>query len=678
MVHQSLYLRYRPARFGEIIGQEHVVAALRNSVATGRVGHAYLFSGPRGTGKTSTARILAKALNCENLVDGEPCGTCSSCTSITAGTSYELHELDAASNNKVDDIRELISRVAIGTPGRAKVYVLDEVHMLTQGAENALLKTLEEPPPHVVFVLCTTEPHKVAPTIRSRTQHLHFELLDAGDLERHVRAVAADAGLAVSDADVAHVLAAGGGSARDTLSALDATAAAGRAPDGADAVTAVLEAVASADAGAALSAADAAARAGREPRILGEAVLDRLRNAFLASMEAPLEHLPAAERAAAEDLAGRLRPRALTLALELLGEALVAMREAPDPRVDLDLALVRLTNPDIGVTLQSLAERVERLESGGGGAAPASASGGGTAPASATDGGAGSASASGGVRPSAAPPPHRSPAGDASRERGPPRGGAAAGAREALARAKPPEPGAGGEPPTQEPPTPEPPTPEPPTPEPPTPEPPTPEPPTPAVVAAEPLTPAVVAAEPLATEPAATAVVAAEPLAAEPLATEPLATAAATAEPPPERDEAVLAWVEEVLPSLRTLSSLPKSAGARLATGRFLPNASGALRLAFPTPGSLERCETFHAAVEAEFGRCFDRPVAVQFVLDDHSTPDPPSNSAGGSATRSPHLGEIHATTALPKARPRREGQSGVAQVQQAFPGSRLVELEAP
>jgi len=211
-----------------------------------------------------------------------------------------------------------------------------------------------------------------------------------------------------------------------------------------------------------------------------------------------------------------------------------------------------------------------------------------------------------------------------------------------------------------------------------TPEPPTPEPATTAVVAAEPLTPepattAVVAAEPLATEPAATAVVAAEPLAAEPPA-----TAAATAEPPPERDAAVLAWVEEILPSLRTLSSLPKSAGARLATGRFLPNASGALRLAFPTPGSLERCETFHAAVEAEFGRCFDRPVAVQFVLDDHSTPDPPSNSAGGSATRSPHLGEIHATTALPKARPRREGQSGVAQVQQAFPGSRLVELEAP
>lgn len=651
MVHQSLYLRYRPGRFGEIIGQSHVVAALRNAVATGRVGHAYLFSGPRGTGKTSTARILAKALNCENLTDGEPCGTCSSCTSIAAGTSYELHELDAASNNKVDDVRELISRVALGTPGRAKVYVLDEVHMLTPGAENALLKTLEEPPPHVVFVLCTTEPHKVAPTIRSRTQHLHFELLAADALESHVRAVAADAGLATSDADVAYVLAAGGGSARDTLSALDAVAAAGRAPDGADAVSAVLDAVASADTGAALSAADAAARAGREPRILGEALLGRLRNAFLASVNAPLEHLPATERAAAEDLAGRLRPRALTFALELLGEALVAMREAPDPRVDLDLALVRLTNPNVGLTLQSLAERVEHLESGGS-PAPATTRGGDPAP----------VTVSGDAEPSVAPRPRRAPAGDASPERGTPAGGAAAGWRETLAQARPPEPGAGNEPrPTEPPPGPV-------------------SGPRPAAAGpAEPSSsprgvdstsaPAGAASEPLGDRATRQAPVAAD---------EPATTASATTEPPPQRDEAVLAWVGEILPSLRTVSSLPKNAGARLATGRFLPNASGALRLAFPTPGSLERCETFHSAVEAEFGRCFDRPVTVQFVLDDHSTPDPPSNSDGGAATGSPHLGEVQATTALPKARRSREDHSGVAQVQQAFPGSRLVELEAP
>ncbi|MYI56072.1 MAG: hypothetical protein F4062_03425, partial [Acidimicrobiia bacterium] len=444
--------------------------------------------------------------------------------------------------------------------------------------------------------------------------------------------------------------------ARDTLSALDATAAAGRAPDGADAVTAVLDAVASADAAAALGAADAAARAGREPRILGEAVLGRLRNAFLASMEAPLDHLPAAERDAAEDLAGRLRPRALTLALELLGEALVAMREAPDPRVDLDLALVRLTSPDVGVTLQSLAERVERLESGSA-AAPTTATGSGAGSATAGGGGTAPATAGGRTRPSAAPPPHRSPAGDVSPEREPPRGGAAAGAREALARARPPEPGAGGESPPPEPaagPVPA---------------------ARPAAGAVEPPIPprevdstgthAGGAHEPVG-DPASRQ---APPAGAD----EPDA-----AEPPPERDEAVLAWVEEILPSLRTLSSLPKSASARLSTGRFLPNKSGALRLAFPTPGSLDRCQTFHSAVEAEFGRCFDRPVTVQFVIDDHSTPDPPSNSAGGSATSSPHLGEVQAATALPKARASHQDRSGVAQVQQAFPGSRLVELEAP
>src|SRR3954466_1731915 len=161
MSYQSLYRRFRPRRFGDIRGQDHIVTALQNSVRESRVGHAYLFSGPRGTGKTTTARVLAKVLNCAAPVDGEPCLQCESCLSIEAGTSFDVHELDAASNNKVDDIRDLIERVAFATPGRTKLYILDEVPMLPGSAPAALLKTLEEPPPDVVLKLAPPEPQKL-------------------------------------------------------------------------------------------------------------------------------------------------------------------------------------------------------------------------------------------------------------------------------------------------------------------------------------------------------------------------------------------------------------------------------------------------------------------------------------------------------------------------------------
>ncbi|TAN27654.1 MAG: DNA polymerase III subunit gamma/tau, partial [Actinomycetota bacterium] len=157
----SFYRRFRPQRFSEVLGQEHVTKALQNAVSHDRVSHAYLFSGPRGTGKTSTARILAKALNCLTPVEGEPCCECSSCLSIAQGRSFDVVELDAASNSKVEDMRSLIAQAPTGTMGKWKVYIIDEVHMLTPAASNALLKTLEEPPSHVVFVLATTDPQKV-------------------------------------------------------------------------------------------------------------------------------------------------------------------------------------------------------------------------------------------------------------------------------------------------------------------------------------------------------------------------------------------------------------------------------------------------------------------------------------------------------------------------------------
>src|SRR5271155_116855 len=217
----SLYRRFRPGRFDEIRGQDHVVRALRSAVRDDRVSHAYLFSGPRGTGKTSSARILAKALNCEAPVDGEPCGTCTSCREITAGSSLDVHELDAASNNGVDAMRDLVARAPLGTPGRWKVYIVDEVHMLSNAAANALLKTLEEPPSHVIFVLATTDPQKVPPTIRSRTQHLEFRLLGADVLDGLLRDIRAEADLTLDDEALGVAVRRGHGSARDALSALD-------------------------------------------------------------------------------------------------------------------------------------------------------------------------------------------------------------------------------------------------------------------------------------------------------------------------------------------------------------------------------------------------------------------------------------------------------------------------
>ena len=256
----SLYRRFRPGRFDELRGQDHVVRALRSAVRDDRVSHAYLFSGPRGTGKTSSARILAKALNCETPVDGEPCGVCTSCREIAQGSSLNVHELDAASNNGVDAMRDLVAHAGLGTPGRWKVYIVDEVHMLSTAAANALLKTLEEPPSHVVFVLATTDPQKVPPTIRSRTQHLEFRLLGAETLHDLLESVNEEARLHLDEEALEAAVRRGRGSARDALSALDQVVASGSTDAARPELAAVLEALAGGDVSSVLVALSASAR----------------------------------------------------------------------------------------------------------------------------------------------------------------------------------------------------------------------------------------------------------------------------------------------------------------------------------------------------------------------------------------------------------------------------------
>ena len=364
MATQSLYRRYRPRRFDELKGQDHVVRALRNAVINNREGQAYLFSGPRGTGKTSTARILAKVLNCENLKDGEPCGKCNSCVSIDVGSSYDVLELDAASNNGVDNMRDLIERAALGNPGRHRVFILDEVHMLSKPAEAALLKTLEEPPEHVVFVLATTDPQKVSETIRSRTQHLQFHLLPMQELKDHVKWVVADAKLIISDDAIDRVVKLGGGSVRDTLSALELVVASGGEVDEQISLDEFIEAFIDHDPGRALAAVGASVQFGADPRALTEDIVRNLRDLFLSLMAPELVQLPKERAEIVGDQARRMGASSVVRAIEVLGEVLIEIRHAPDARLLLEVSLVKLTRQNLSTDIAALMSRIERLEAG--------------------------------------------------------------------------------------------------------------------------------------------------------------------------------------------------------------------------------------------------------------------------------------------------------------------------
>jgi DNA polymerase-3 subunit gamma/tau len=651
MAYQSLYRRYRPQRFSEVRGQEHLSRALRNAVIEGRVGHAYLLSGPRGTGKTTTARILAKVLNCEDVIDGEPCGVCASCTGIEQGTSFDVFELDAASNNGVEAIRTLIEKAQLGSPGRTKVYILDEVHMLSTAASNALLKTLEEPPDHVVFVLATTDPQKVLATIKSRTQHFDLHLLPAADLEALVDDVVKDAGLDLSPEGRDHVLRVGGGSARDTLSALDQVVAAGGVPDDVSVLDELVEALCERDTGRALTAVDAAIATGRTPRILGENLVGRLRDVFLAAVRADLSRLPERDRQRVLDQAGRLGAAGATRALEVVGEAFVGIQDAPDPRVVLEVALVRLTRPEADHSLAAIVERLERLERGLGpvGAAPpppAPSSHPHVAAAPDVDPEAVTRSTLAPADPDA-PAPTAPPPADAA-----PPAGEAKGADQArqLLAARRAERGASAPAPSR---------------------------PRPAAASAAPTArasvpaPAPGAKVPPAPGPKGPAAPKTRATAAAPKAAAAVASSAGvSAGDLPSRDELTLAWGDTIL------GTLPARAKSRFAAGRFVAVSDGVVQYGLPNAVHATRCEEVRGEVEAALAKHFGRPVPLTIVVDGDAPPPPsmrvpPPSSASGAADGpedEEHVDISQLTDATDVT------SSSVDRIAQVFPGVEVVD----
>ena len=347
-----------------------MVRALQGAVRNDRVVHAYLFSGPRGTGKTTAARILAKALNCEHPVDGDACNECASCRAIAKGASLDVIELDAASNNGVDDIREITAGAWHGTPGRWKVYIFDEVHQLSKAASAALLKTLEEPPPHVVFVLATTDPHKVLPTIRSRTQHLEFRLISGETLSLLLHDVRGAAGLVADDATIDAAVRLGRGSARDALSAFDQLLATGSIDGAQPDFDGLFHALVHRDAVAALRSLAVLAREGWDPEQLAESFAAEARQAFLLQVAPEVSDAVDRDRERLVSWGSQLGLARTVRVLETFGRAMREMKGAPEKIVVLEVALVRLVRPDLDNSLEAVEERLARLERGAPSVAP--------------------------------------------------------------------------------------------------------------------------------------------------------------------------------------------------------------------------------------------------------------------------------------------------------------------
>ncbi len=379
----ALYRRYRPETFAEVIGQDHVTEPLRAALANNRVNHAYLFSGPRGCGKTTSARILARALNCEKAPVADPCGECRSCRDLARGGpgSVDVIEIDAASHGGVDDARDLRERAFFApVSSRYKVYIIDEAHMVSTQGFNALLKLVEEPPEHLRFIFATTEPEKVIPTIRSRTHHYPFRLIPPRTLSDYLAELCEKEGVTIDPAALPLVVRAGAGSARDSLSVLDqllggagpggvtydvATNLLGYTPD--NLLDEVVDAFAAADGGGVFGVVDKVIETGQDPRRFTEDVLRRLRDLVIiaAVPDAPATGLIDAPEDQAERLvaqAARFGKAELVRAADIVAEGLTEMRGATTPRLLLELVCARVLLPAADHDSLGLGARMDRLE----------------------------------------------------------------------------------------------------------------------------------------------------------------------------------------------------------------------------------------------------------------------------------------------------------------------------
>jgi DNA polymerase III subunit gamma/tau len=378
----ALYRKYRPGTFAEVVGQEHVTEPLQQALRSGRIHHAYLFSGPRGCGKTSSARILARSLNCEKGPTPEPCGECDSCVALApnGAGSLDVIEIDAASHGLVDDARDLRERAYFApVSSRFKIYVIDEAHMVTAQAFNALLKVVEEPPPHVKFIFATTEPEKVLPTIKSRTFHYRFRLIPPAILREFLADLSAREGIKVDPLVLPLVVRAGAGSARDALSVLDQLAA-GATDEGVTYERAVgilgytgaalldetVDAFAAADGAGVFRAVDRVIEAGLDPRRFAQDLLERFRDLVVLDAvsdagETGLIDLPADELERMRGQAARFGRPGLSRAADVMATALIDMRGTTSPRLVLELACARVLLPGAASDTSALLARLDRL-----------------------------------------------------------------------------------------------------------------------------------------------------------------------------------------------------------------------------------------------------------------------------------------------------------------------------